>query len=291
MSLVNISTCPICKNRDVKSYFVVNGYKLIKCNNCQVIITEQATEVNDQEHNRLIYSLGYVKNYLAREKQLSKRFIKILHLIEKYKKGGLLLDIGCGIGVFLKNVHLESVGNWQLFGIEPNKFVAEIARESVRGTIFNGGLPNTHLRSHAYDCVTCLDVIEHSIHLHQNLLEIRRILKLDGIFILQLPNYQSLMAIIAKDKWDWWSPPDHVLHFSLRSITDLLNNHGFEIINRKTYEDTSDFIGNIKTIYKQFFLGKYLFILSFPILFIAKQLAGVCGFGGLTLLVCKVKSS
>jgi hypothetical protein len=73
------------------------------------------------------------------------------------------------------------------------------------------------------------------------LTKIRRILKKDGLLVIQSPNIQSLMAILTKSKWSWLTPPDHLYHFTPATLELLLKKHGFDIRLLHTWEPAQSF--------------------------------------------------
>ncbi len=63
--------------------------------------------------------------------------------------------------------------------------------------------------------MTRFDVLDDDTDTRGNLKEIYRILKSGGLFVIQAPNHKNVMAYLCEQNWDWWSVPDHVLHFFL----------------------------------------------------------------------------
>lgn len=281
-------TCPLCKDSNLKEGLVINGWHLNYCKQCDVFITD-ATNKDISDINRSRYDQKYEAEYLKREKQLIKRFLRLLKIIEHYTRGGKLLDIGCGLGLFLKSVRLKSVFKWKLFGVEPNTYISKQARKITKEIIVNGKLPKINYSSRSFDCITCFDVLEHSYDVEKNLTEIKRLLTNDGVFVLQMPNFRSLMSFLTKDLWDWWSPPDHVIHFSFNAIIAILERNSFEIIYKTTYEDSIDFIKNLRPAFKKMLFGKYIYILSIPLMIIVEKITCLIGYGGLSFIVCRVK--
>ena len=83
-------------------------------------------------------------------------------------------------------------------------------------------------KANFFDCVTCFDVLEHDADIRGNLKEIYRILKPGGLLVIQVPNCKSAMAYLCGQHWDWWSVPDHVLHFIPPVLSKILEDNDIE---------------------------------------------------------------
>ena len=118
-------------------------------------------------------------------------------------------------------------------------------------------------------------------------MEIKRVLKKDGILVIQAPNYKSLMALFTGSHWDWWAPPDHVLHFSFAFLINYLERHDFMIINKFTYERSKDFLSNIKGRMSGNYFLKSAFFLIKPILLLIERVGWLCNFGALSFIVAR----
>lgn len=277
--------CPICKSQHIDSYITVKQWQINICLNCDVLYTE--LQGNKRKKLNDFYDNGYIASYKSREKELKGRFRQYLEIIEKYKSGGKLLDIGCGLGYFISVAEESKETNWKTAGIEPNKNLISSADKNIQIKIVNSSMASLPFAKDTFDCITCFDVLEHDVNLQRNLMEIKRVLKKDGILIIQAPNYKSLMALLTGSLWDWWAPPDHVLHFSFTFLINYLENHDFTVINKFTYERPKDFLSNIKGRMSKNYLAKATFYLAKPILLLIERVGGICNLGGLSFVVVK----
>jgi len=249
----SILQCLFCSSKLNYKEFAVNTEILTFCEKCQIGYTRAKKNRSIQEKEVMrFYGEDYIKHYLTREKELRKQFDRGIEILKKYFREASILDIGCGIGFFLRLLEEDTRENgntWHLYGIEPNKDLFRYSKKFCRKSrIVNRLIEETELKPFFFNCVTFWDVLEHIPNPLQALKEVNRILKNDGIVIVQAPNYKSLMAYLTKEKWDWWAPPDHLYHFSPRSLRLLLEKSGFTIYELKTYESKEIFIKNISGI-------------------------------------------
>ena len=255
------------------------------CLNCHILYT--ITQNKKTQVAESFYSGEYIAGYTSRELELKDRFRQHLSRIEKYKQGGRLLDIGCSLGFFLQVVEQTSQYPWKVVGVEPNTKLISYAKKGIKGKVLKGMITKLPFHGNTFDCITGFDVLEHDINLQKNLSEIKRVLKRNGILVIQSPNYKSLMVLLTGRHWDWWTPPDHVLHFSFDFLVGYLKQNDFEILEKFTYEKPKDFLLNIKGKIGRNYLLKVLFYLSIPLLLILEQISWLFNFGGLSFVIAK----
>lgn len=282
-----MKTCPACSSNNVASYIKVADWTINECFNCGVLYTVIVEKGSEEKEN--FYRNEYISAYILREKELKNRFKQHLSRIEKYKHGGNLLDLGCGIGYFIEVATLSNNYFWKTTGLELNKSLIIRSKSETRYRITNGSISKLPFRKNSFDCITCFDVLEHDVSLKKNLFEIKKILKKGGIVVIQAPNYKSLMAYWAGQKWDWWAPADHILHFSFNFLITLLKENDFEILEACTYESTKEFLLNIRARFRLNIFSKVIFFLIIPVLVILERIGWLFNYGALTFVVAKKK--
>jgi SAM-dependent methyltransferase len=150
-------------------------------------------------------------------------------------KSGRLLDVGCGLGFFVKA--LEPFQDWQTVGCEISDAAVQFARTRL-------GLANVmrldktgelDFPPNSFDIVTLWDVLEHLPCPDPLLINLRSILKQEGLLFLHTPNVQvQLLKARLKKLLKGMQPglyyleaKDHVHLYSMRSIRRLLERNGF----------------------------------------------------------------
>lgn len=275
--------CQLCESTKLNRFSVIDGWDLLQCSDCSLLQTNLSSKKSIRNVNTSVYNKSYVDSYNARKAELSARFESYLPVIQKYKKGGTLLDIGCGLGFFVE----VASSSWDTYGVELNEYLAHEANKKLKGKVKIGSLAKIPHKDKFFDCITCFDVLEHDVNVNKNLQNIHNALKDGGIVVIQSPNYRSLMQYITGSFWDWWAIPDHVLHFSPESLTTALEKNGFKISLMKTYEPLSDFIGNVKRLARMNIFTKALFVICLPALLVNRFIAHRIGYGGLVFAVAQ----
>ncbi len=137
---------------------------------------------------------------------------------------GRLLDVGCGDGALLQQMHLMG---WETEGVELDPAAAEVARRKglqVRiGSLHDQKFPDT-----CFDAVVMSHVIEHVHHPLELVSEVRRILKPGRRLVVVTPNGASLGHRILGARWPFLDPPRHLQIFTMPALKSLVHAAGFE---------------------------------------------------------------
>lgn len=242
-------SCRYCNSNDIKAYKKIDDCLIYFCKQCHLLFTAGRTADVTNSVNKEWYTEGYISRYLKKAPDLKKRFAKQISEIELTKKGGNLLDVGCGVGLFLESMIETARFKWKLYGEDINERLIREAKIRLSRKVSNlslGRLTSLSFRKDFFDCVTCFDVLEHDSQLESTLKEIRKILRSSGLLIIQSPNQFSVMAYLCGAAWDWWAIPDHIFHFNPRSLSSILKRQGFHIRKIYTWDPPKEFISNIQ---------------------------------------------
>ena len=138
-----------------------------------------------------------------------------------------ICEIGCGNGNNLRKFQAQG---YTVFGVEPDEAAREVARQ-VSPNIFSGTaeeLPDA-IAGEKYDIVLMSHVLEHCLDINAALANVRKILKDGGVYIIEIPNCNSLGFKIYQGKWRWSDIPRHLNFFSRSSLAKVLEKHSFAV--------------------------------------------------------------
>lgn len=213
----------------------------------------QTTFVDFENLNKYYKSQKYIShtdgkgNWFEYIYQLIKKYTirKKWRLIEKLYKNKQLnvLDIGCGTGDFLKHGLLS---DHLVVGVEPNEDARKLA--IAKGLQVHEDF--TQIVYEKYDVITLWHVLEHVPDYENYLLEIKKMLKKDGMLIIAVPNFKSYDAIYYKEFWAAWDVPRHLWHFSSYSIQQIAKKFQYELLAIKPMLFDSFYVSLLSEEYK-----------------------------------------
>ena len=138
-----------------------------------------------------------------------------------------ICEIGCGNGNNLTKFLAEG---YAVFGVEPDPSAREMARK-IAPNIFAGTaeeLPPA-ITDRKYDIVLMSHVLEHCLDINTVMSNVKGILKDGGVYIVEIPNCNSLGFRTYKGEWPWSDIPRHLNFFTRSSLDKILKKHGFAV--------------------------------------------------------------
>jgi len=147
------------------------------------------------------------------------------------RKGGKLLDVGCGNGRFL--AWMRDLG-WEVMGVEPDPRAGKVAFEKFGLDICQCTLEEAHFPGNSFDAITLHHVIEHLPNPITTLSECRRVLRDNGQISVVTPNTESLGHGTFGRSWLLLDPPRHLYLFSPRTLRLCVQQAGLTIMQLRT---------------------------------------------------------
>jgi len=140
--------------------------------------------------------------------------------------GGLLLDVGCAYGAFLR----EAVNEFEVHGCDISAHAIEIASARVASArLFKSDIFGIQ-QTAAYDVITCFDVLEHEPAVDRALCHLRGLLRPGGALVVTVPVYDTFVGKLVK-RLD--RDPTHVQKLSRYEWLDRVASAGFHRISWK----------------------------------------------------------
>lgn len=162
------------------------------------------------------------------------------------KKAIQILDLACNEGSLT-----EKYGKYgEIWGIDINAEAMKKAKAKklnvILGDVFNIG---DLFKGKKFDVVIAGDIIEHVFDTDGLIVEVKKILKQDGVLLLSTPNLLSAgrraMALIGKNPYCEYSTTNdginvgHIRYYTYKNIKDQLHKHKFK--NITIVSDTLNF--------------------------------------------------
>jgi len=145
-------------------------------------------------------------------------------------KGMDILDVGCGWATML--LYFKNLG-LNCFGFDPAEEAIKYGKSKGLNVIHSGVNNIDLFNGKKFDLITLMNVYEHLRDPLDIISQIKKILKDDGILIIDVPNEFNVFQTVGRDLYNlenWWVyPPRHLNYFSGETLKKLLIGEGFEV--------------------------------------------------------------
>ncbi len=227
--------CNFCGANDYKVRYIKDGYNIIQCNKCDLVyvnprLTQEAiTQLYDENYfvgEGFDKSVQYQSEFeeLSNKTDLSNWDVSTINeLLLTKEQAPKLLDIGCGMGLFLWKA---KQAGFDVEGIELSTFAADFVRSKgikVRDkSIYEDKLPKNY-----YDAISMKEVIEHLPDPKTALQNVHDSLKPGGVLFMTTGNYSCPERKLRGKDWFYFMPEGHIYVFSNKTMTNYLKQIGF----------------------------------------------------------------
>lgn len=157
---------------------------------------------------------------------LLSRKLSLLH-IPKFSPEKNLLDIGCSWGGYMNR--MKELG-WNVFGIEMHEKAVGFAKKKLLfKNVSCTFIEDMEFEDNFFDVVHMSMVLEHVYDPLGTLMKIYKITKQNGQLILSVPDISGFEARIYKDKCYALHVPQHLSHFTPKTLKNFLQKAGFSV--------------------------------------------------------------
>ena len=214
--------CPVCQGTGevifLRQYaFKDNHFSLYECPKCEVQFwlpfKNPGAEWYEEQEN---YRLKEPKIYRGYHKMFLKSH-------PSFAEGTRILDIGCGTGELLAELHKRGGEVW---GVDADKRDIETARKYF-------GLNNLYAMPHKdffrkpdlplFDIVTFFEVLEHLDNPEEFIRDVKKILKPGGKIVMSVPSRDRMLANL----YEWDFPPYHLSRWNESAIRKFFERINF----------------------------------------------------------------
>ncbi len=240
-----IEPCPACDHAEARVLFQATDrlfrttsktFSIVECQGCRLIRLHPWPE---PEELREYYPPDYWFNPAGqRAAEAYRRIVLRDHLrfvrraIETSGEKGLLVDVGCGGGLFL---HMMAEEGQPVAGIDFSIDAASVAWHAQGVPVLCADFARAPFPDSSVAAVTMFHVLEHLYRPADYLESAHRILKPNGRLIVQAPNASSWQFFLLGEHWSGLDVPRHLIDFRTRDLEILLDCCGFQVVRRKHF--------------------------------------------------------
>lgn len=240
--------CPACESREARILFEATDrlyqttrkrFRVIECRYCRLLRLDPRPAPGE-------LSRYYPDNYwffegrdaASRLAEAYRRFVLRDHVrfvrraLEGCGEDGLVLDVGCGGGLFLAMLR---DGGQRVAGLDFSCDAAIVAWRRQAVPVVCASLARAPFAPASCAAVTMFHVLEHLYDPASYLEAAHRLLKPEGRLVVQVPNASSWQFFLLGENWSGLDVPRHLIDFRQRDLEVLLDQCGFEIVRFKHF--------------------------------------------------------
>jgi len=221
--------CLVCGRREFEPCLDI----LLKCPNCGFVTAADATPTDVRHlYEGDYFTGGEYRDYHADEAFFKRNFRRRLKQLRRRCAGGRLLEIGSAYGFFLDLARAY----FEVIGFEVNAEAARHGRQAfgvdVRTEDFLGvGISEI---GGPVDVTVMWDVLEHLQRPDLYLTHVWELSKPGALLCITTGDIGSFIARLRGRKWRMIHPPSHLHYFTRSTLSRLLVNHGFRVIETRS---------------------------------------------------------
>lgn len=198
-------------------------------------------------HNHVIeqvpvdyYQKGVEKNIFQRIWHTNKlrvllQFVLSVNRENIFKR---ILDVGCASGWMISNI-ADAYPGAKCYGVDVYEKGIWYAKKLYPHISFLvEDAHGMHFATNTFDLVTCTEVLEHVDNPKEVLLEIKRVLKRDGVAFIELDSGSPLFSL----SWFLWKKSTgrvwndaHLHSFNVKKLERMIVSCGFKIVLKKKF--------------------------------------------------------
>lgn len=221
-------TCNLCGADDTRLVGFENGWRVCQCQRCGLVYVNPRP-VLEVDYSDYFEDLGEDSEQRLASIRLESFQEGLDILARSCPTRGRLLDVGCGNGYFLR---IALKHHWEAFGVDTSSMAAKYCKEKLGINISHGTLEEAKFPDEYFQAVTVWLCLEHLPDPQGTLSEINRIMALDALLIIRVPNIESWYFKYKRRRnisiLD--GAPHHLYGFSPISINNLLYKTNFRDI-------------------------------------------------------------
>jgi 2-polyprenyl-3-methyl-5-hydroxy-6-metoxy-1,4-benzoquinol methylase len=216
----------VCDSSDSSHLGNRSAYRIHHCINCDFYFTHPmpSSDLLSDMYNQYSSNTMYTKKAQRKVTRVKRRIRRYMH----QAPGKRFLDAGCNIG---SAVEAAFQLGFDAHGVDIGRDGIKIARElHPDGNYHAGEVATMPAEWTAFDFVYCADVIEHVPDPRALLEDLAPRISRGGVLYLDTPDAAHFRVPRNFLTWDMVCPPHHLVYFTKKSMTRLLDQTGFDVI-------------------------------------------------------------
>src|ERR1700744_2742143 len=202
------------------------GLKVYLCNHCGLVQSAPRIDRTEKRHDAAVSGGADWGNVRYGKGFRTQAAMDALARHTKFQDAVALLDVGSNRGRFVA-AFLEAAPNADVTAVEPDERYSDSCAGLPRTRLMQSRIENAALADASFDIVHSCHTIEHLAHPFTSLKDHARVLRPDGLLVLDAPN---IALIGGDDILEEWFIDKHLYHFSKNTLARMIEAAGFSTV-------------------------------------------------------------
>lgn len=230
--------CVACESDRYEQCFEKQGFAFAFCKDCETVFTNprpsmellQSFYTSSEYVKHLNEKVFPVTENIRRQKIFVPRARRVMELCYRYKsETKKLMDVGAGFRIFCEEIADLNIFD-EIIAVEPSP---DLAKTCVSRGIKVIQRPIEEVVSDSVSVITTFEVLEHLYWPKEFIVSCSQVLQKNGLLILTTPNIKGFDLLTLGPISDNIGG-DHLNYFHPKSLTCLLQDCGFEVLEMLT---------------------------------------------------------
>lgn len=223
-----MTSCEVCGEQGVPAGYAA----LLRCPSCTHVWADLSIGVDalTRLYQRSYFFGDEYGNYVEDRRIIEKNFAGRLATLRRFMTPPhrRLFEIGCAYGFFLDSARssFETVQ-----GIDVSEDAVRFASRELALNVTCGDLLEADFGTQEFDVVCMWDTIEHLAKPRRYIEKVAAQMPPGSLLAVTTGDIGSLNARFQKGRWRLIHPPTHLHYFTKRSLVELLDRCGFDVIH------------------------------------------------------------
>jgi 2-polyprenyl-3-methyl-5-hydroxy-6-metoxy-1,4-benzoquinol methylase len=243
--------CLACGSSTLRPACTIREFTFVRCRSCKTCFCRNPVQA---ERTAALYKdetyfqnpefekpkdggyHGY-KNYLDDRAHIFEKFAAVIERLEGISAPGRLLDVGAGPGFLLAVARQRG---WEALGLDLNPWASRYAQRELDVEVRTETLDEAAFRPGEFDAVTMMDLLEHVPDPEALVARAASVVREGGVLAILTPDGGSPVSRLLGARWpEIQRAPEHLVLFSVRGLSRLVERHGFQVVSWHSVGKTS----------------------------------------------------
>ena len=219
--------CPICDQKMSSILYHRPGVSIVRCLNCGFI----ANDLGDWHYPYA--EQDYYPSIPSVDVRPDRPFIRHrIQQIQKLAVEGRYVDLGCGLG---ETAVAMAQAGFAAEGVEESTNAVSYLQQHYPTVVWHNQRIDHFVETMpavSFDVITLFHVLEHIPQPRDLCVQLNRLLRVDGLLVVEVPDVTGGQARIRGWRWQHWLP-HHVNYFGRNTLRSLLEPLGFELVQEE----------------------------------------------------------